>query len=68
MLGTKYGFYDPTSSLGCYYCDVVLDCFSDMITSMGKVLFFDGNEEQRHEFLQQEIEKLHKPALNFFEK
>ena len=68
MLGTKYGFYDPTNSTGIYYCDVVLDCFSDMITSMGKILFFDGNEEQRHEFLQQEIEKLHKPALNFFEK
>ena len=38
-LGIKHGYYFPSDWKSAYYSDVIVDCWSDVFESMGKVLF-----------------------------
>ena len=41
MLGTTFGYYDPENA---YNIDVVVELFEDAITSVGKLMFWSGDE------------------------
>ena len=44
MLGTTFGYYDPEIA---YNIDVVIELFEDAINSLGKLLFYQGDEESK---------------------
>ena len=64
MLGTTFGYYDPENA---YNIDVVVELFEDAITSVGKLMFWAGDEYSKQQEMQKHIDTIHKPALKFFE-
>ena len=44
MLGSKYGYYDPTNA---YNIDSVVELFEEANNNLGKLLFMQGDEEQK---------------------
>ena len=44
MLGTTFGYYDPEIA---YNIDVVIELFEDAINSIGKLTFWQGDEESK---------------------
>ena len=64
MLGTTFGYYDPENA---YNIDVVVELFEDAITSVGKLMFWAGDEQSKQQEMQKHIDTIHKPALKFFE-
>ena len=44
MLGNTFGFYDQENA---YNIDVVIERFEDEINSIGKLTFWQGDEESK---------------------
>ena len=64
MLGTTFGYYDPEIA---YNIDVVVELFEDAVNSLGKLLFYQGDEESKQQLIREHVETIHKPMLVFFE-
>ena len=64
MLGTTFGYYDPEIA---YNIDVVIELFEDAINSIGKLTFWQGDEESKQQEIRDHVERIHKPMLVFFE-
>ena len=64
MLGTTFGYYDPEIA---YNIDVVVELFEDAVNSLGKLLFYQGDEESKQQLVREHVETIHKPMLVFFE-
>ena len=65
MLGSRYGYYDPANA---YNIDSVIELFEEANNNLGKLLFMQGDEEQKKQELERQVEQVHKPALAYFEK
>ena len=68
MLGTMYGYYNPSDWKCAYYCDVILDGWVDILDKTNGIVLSEDSEEKKKETLENVIKNIHIPFLNFMEK
>ena len=67
MLGARYGLYDVTDWKQAFYCDVIIDSWTDCLNKTSAILLNQDSVEEKMAAMDSVIEKVHTPHLNCME-
>ena len=66
MAGKMHGYYDPTDWKSSYYCDVIIDQWSDMLKCLDPFLG-GGTDEEKMAGAMENIQKVHVACFKLME-